>query len=66
VVHEIATQLLNDRRVDDVTHAAGEALLGESGLVELVTLIGYYCLISMTLNLFEVPLPADVAPIWER
>jgi 4-carboxymuconolactone decarboxylase len=64
VAHDIATQLLNDRRVDDATYSAGEDLLGEAGLVELVTLIGYYCLISMTLNLFEVALPEGQAAAW--
>ncbi len=63
-VYEVATQLLNDRRVNDATYASAESLLGEAGMVELVALIGYYCLISMLLNLFEVPLPGDAEPIW--
>ena len=41
-------------------HLYNEAveLLGEAGVVELVILLGYYTLVSMTLNVFEVPLPA--------
>ncbi|MEO6570955.1 MAG: carboxymuconolactone decarboxylase family protein [Ilumatobacteraceae bacterium] len=64
LVHQVATQLLNDRRVDDATYAGTRTLLGEAGMVELVALIGYYCLISMLLNLFEVPLPAGEVPSW--
>lgn len=64
IVYEVARQLLNDRRVTDSTYASAESLLGEAGMVELVALIGYYCLISMLLNLFEVPLPGDAEPIW--
>jgi 4-carboxymuconolactone decarboxylase len=64
-VHAVAHQLLVDRRVDDATFAAAEALLGETGMVELAALVGYYCTISMILNLFEVPLPAGSAPIWD-
>lgn len=64
IVHAVTSQLLNDRRVDDATFAEGEALLGETGMVELATLVGYYCLISMVLNLFDVPLPAGAAPAW--
>jgi 4-carboxymuconolactone decarboxylase len=64
IVHAVATQLLSDRRVDVATYQAAEHLLGEAGLVELVATIGYYCLISMTLNLFDVGLPADAAPSW--
>jgi 4-carboxymuconolactone decarboxylase len=32
------------------------AAFGETGTVELVTTIGYYCLISLTLNAFDVKL----------
>ena len=64
VVHAAAIQLLHDRRVDDITYAAAKRLLGERGMVELVTLIGYYCLISMMLNLFDVPLPEGESPSW--
>jgi 4-carboxymuconolactone decarboxylase len=64
VVHTVAHQLLVDRRVDDATYAAALGLLGETGMVELAALVGYYCTISMILNLFEVPLPAGTAPIW--
>ncbi len=31
--------------------------LGRQGLVELVGLVGYYTLVAMTLNAFEVPAP---------
>lgn len=64
VVHAVVSQLLRARRVDDATYAAAAALLGETGLVELSALVGYYCLISMTLNLFEVPLPDGEGPVW--
>ncbi len=64
IVYEVATQLLNDRRVTDETYTAAEALLGEDGMVELVALVGYYCLISMMLNLFEVPLPKGAETNW--
>lgn len=64
VVHAVTSQLLTQRRVDDATFAEAEALLGETGMVELSTLVGYYCLISMVLNLFEVPLPGGAPLSW--
>jgi len=64
LVHAVTSQLLHDRRVDDATFAEGEALLGETGMVELAALVGYYCLISMVLNLFEIPLPAGEQTVW--
>lgn len=63
-VYEIVSQLLTDHRVDAATYAAGKELLGEQGLVELVSTAGYYCLISMTLNLFDVSLPDGEARSW--
>jgi hypothetical protein len=33
--------------------------------VELVSLCGYYTLISFLLNAFAVPLPPDASPMWE-
>ncbi len=63
-VYEIVTQLLTSHRVDPDTFAAGEELLGELGLVELASTVGYYCLISMTLNLFGVALPAGDPDNW--
>jgi 4-carboxymuconolactone decarboxylase len=52
-----ATELLQDRRVSTATYRATRERFGERGLMELVTLLGYYTLVSMTLNAFEVPLP---------
>ena len=57
--HTVAAELLRDHRLSDATYAAATGAFGEAGLVELVTTVGYYCLISHTLNAFEIPLPAD-------
>lgn len=64
IVHAVVHQLLNDRRVDDATYGAARELLGEQGLVELASTIGYYCLVSMLLNLFEVALPDGEPQNW--
>jgi 4-carboxymuconolactone decarboxylase len=57
VAYRFSRELLARRRVSDETYAAARERFGERGVVELVTLLGYYTLVSMTLNLFEVPLP---------
>ena len=57
--HAVAAELLNGHRISDATYAAAADAFGEAGLVELVTTVGYYCLISHTLNAFEIPLPPD-------
>lgn len=57
-VHRFARELLDQRQVSDRQYGETSALLGDSRVVELVMLLGYYTLIAMTLNVFEVPLPA--------
>lgn len=58
VVHSFATELHRDHVVSTATYAQAVETLGETGTVELVGILGYYTLISMTINAFEVPLPA--------
>lgn len=62
VVYDYASSLHNRRIVPDPIHAAAVRELGEAGVVELVGLLGYYTLVSMTLNAFEIGLPADETP----
>ena len=40
--------------------------LGWPAVVELVALVGFYCMVSFMLNSFDVELPDGVAPIWNR
>ena len=60
-VHAFAHELLRHRKVSDETYRRAERELGTRGVVELVGILGYYGLISMTIVAFEVPLP-DGAP----
>lgn len=64
IVHRVARQLVERGHVDDATYAAARDLLGDRGIVELVTLCGYYTLVSFSLNAFEVPLPPGNEPTW--
>ena len=66
IVHGVARELATTGRLTDATYAAAHALLGHRGLVELVSLCGYYTLVSFSLNAFEVALPAGVAPTWDE
>ena len=49
--------LLDREKVDDATYAATVARFGEPGVADLITTCGFYTLVSMTLNTFEVELP---------
>jgi 4-carboxymuconolactone decarboxylase len=59
VVYEIARVLYRERRMSDALYAKAKTILGEAGLVDLIGVLGYYALISMTINAFEVDIPAD-------
>ena len=56
-VCDFTSALIETGRVDSALYDATRAHLGDGGLVEFVTLAGYYTLASFTLNSFEVPLP---------
>jgi 4-carboxymuconolactone decarboxylase len=55
--------MLVDGRADDTLFAETKALLGERGLVDLIGIVGYYALVSLTLNAFEVPTPDGTIPL---
>ena len=61
-VYDVSTTLLANGRVPQPLYAAGVAALGERGMVELVGILGYYCLVALTLNTFELGIPGSIAP----
>jgi 4-carboxymuconolactone decarboxylase len=56
VVH-LAQSLVRDGDVDDDTYAAAIDQLGEAGLFEVLTLVGYYAALALQLRVFRVELP---------
>ncbi len=62
VVHRICSEIFRTRRLSDEGFNQAVATLGETGLVEVIGIIGYYTLIANTLNVFDVGLPAGEAP----
>lgn len=64
IVHAVASQLARAGRIDTEAYRAAGALLGDQGMVELVTLCGYYTLVSFLLNAFEVPVEPGAVPRW--
>jgi len=65
-IYAFAKELYAKRRVSTATFNRVKKLLGNAGAVELVGILGYYAMVSMTLNTFRVPLPAGMpAPFRE-
>ena len=56
-VYDFVSELLATGSVSDPTFQGVNDTFGERGVVDLVGIMGYYALISMTLNVFEVPVP---------
>lgn len=65
-VYDFVTQLLQATRVTPSTYARALDAFGERGVVDLVGTVGYYSLVSMTLNAFEVGLPEGETPPFEE
>ncbi len=63
IVYTFATELHTKHEVGDVTYATARAVLGDAGVVDLVAILGYYTLVSMTLNVFQVPVPGGTLPL---
>src|ERR1022692_2984182 len=63
-IYAVASQLTATGQLDQDAYGAAQQLLGDAGLVELVSLCGYYTLISYLLNAFAVPLPTGGTPTW--
>jgi len=61
IVYQVASTLLRTRRLPDQLYGKGRDVLTERGMVELVGILGYYSLISLTINAFELGLPEHVA-----
>src|SRR5258708_28784915 len=66
LVHTAANDLVETGRLrPDLAEELADAL-GWPAVVELVALVGFYCMVSFTLNAFEVSRPEGIAPIWNR
>jgi 4-carboxymuconolactone decarboxylase len=64
IVYAVASDLVRTGQVSQDHYEAANSLLGETGMVELVSLCGYYTLISYLLNAFVVPPPPGATPQW--
>jgi 4-carboxymuconolactone decarboxylase len=60
IVYDFVTEYLETNRVAAANYKRAIDAFGEQGVVDLVGVCGYYMLVSMTLNVFEMPLPPGV------
>jgi len=57
--YDIASALVNGGVLPELLYQKAVARFGQAGAAELIYLVGLYCMVSMTLNGFDVPIPDD-------
>ena len=57
VVYAFCTELNETRAVSAATYVMVESELGSRGAVDLASLVGYYYMVSVVMNVFQVPVP---------
>lgn len=57
-VYDFCTELHRKKKVGDDVYARAVALFGEQGVMDLIGACGYYTIVSMTLNVARVKVPA--------
>jgi len=57
VTYDVASALVDGGVLPALTYQQAVAAFGVQGTAELINLVGLYCLVSVTLNGFDVPVP---------
>jgi len=57
MIYDVSKSLHEGHGLTQALYDEAVKLLGERGLVEIIGLCGYYTMVSMTLNTFEMDLP---------
>ncbi len=57
IAYDVASALVDGHVLPELTYRQAVRAFGERGAAELIYLVGLYCLVSMTLNGFDVPVP---------
>jgi 4-carboxymuconolactone decarboxylase len=61
-IYNFSNELLNTRQVSDAAFKGVVDKFGERGAVDLTGVMGYYCIVSMMLNIDRYPLPEGDKP----
>jgi 4-carboxymuconolactone decarboxylase len=63
LVYDITTELNTTRTLSEASYQRGMTMFGEQPMVELVSAIGFYSMVAMTLNAFAVSVPTGKEPL---
>jgi 4-carboxymuconolactone decarboxylase len=62
IIYEFCSELRRNQSVSDATYAKARANFGEQGVIDIVSLNGFYTFIAMVLNVARTPLPKGSEP----
>ena len=57
IAYDMAAALVTGGVLPELTYRQAVGAFGQGGAAELISLVGLYCMVSVTLNGFDVPLP---------
>jgi alkylhydroperoxidase family enzyme len=57
--YDVASALVKGGILPELVYKKAVARFGQSGAAELIYLVGLYCMVSITLNGFDVPVPEE-------
>jgi 4-carboxymuconolactone decarboxylase len=63
VVYDFVRELCETRTVSEPTYERATAALGTDLVIELVTVIGFYTIAAMVINVFDAPVPNGARPL---
>jgi 4-carboxymuconolactone decarboxylase len=69
LVYDTLTELINTKGLSDTTYARAVAKFGEPGLIDLISIVGYYTMLAMVMNVARTgvgdgkPLPLPALPL---
>jgi 4-carboxymuconolactone decarboxylase len=60
IAYDVASSLVSGGVLPTLTYRQAVTAFGEDGTAEFIYLVGLYCMVSVTLNGFDVPVPEEV------
>ena len=57
MAYDVASALVSGGVLPELTYRQSTEAFGEEGTAEFINLVGLYCMVSVTLNGFDVPVP---------
>jgi hypothetical protein len=57
IAYDVASALVRGGVLPELSYRQAVEAFGEQGAAEMIYLVGLYCLVSVTLNGFDVPIP---------